>query len=410
MEVLIERCCGLDVHQAKIVACLLVGAPERKLTKQVRTFGTMHDDLQALHNWLTDNGCTHVAMESTGVYWVPVYEALEDHFELIVGNAMHIKNVPGRKTDVNDSQWLAELVRHGLIAKSFVPPKDIRELRELVRYRRKLVEAQADERNRLQRLLESADVKLASVASDVLGVSGRRMLRALIEGKSTPLEMAELARAGLRKKLPELRRALSGQLTDTDRFLLQMQLDRVEQIEADIDKLDQRLDEHLKPYQEQHTRLQQIPGVDRVTACTIIAELGADMTVFPTAQQAAAWAGVCPGNNESAGKSKKSACRKGNVHLKTALVQAAMCASRKKKSYLKAKYWKLKAKRGPKRAAVAIAHKILLAAYHMLRNGTDYRELGEDYQDTQGIERKRQNLVRQLEGIGFEVTLKKRAA
>jgi transposase len=408
VEALIERCCGLDVHQATVVACLLIGIAGQKPQKEVRTFGTMQDDLKQLCQWLLQQGCTHVAMESTGVYWMPVYEALEGHFQLVVGNAQHIKNVPGRKTDVKDSEWIADLLRHGLIAKSFVPPEAIRELRDLTRYRRKLTEAQAAERNRLQRLLETADVKLASVASDVLGVSGRLMLRALIEGQSTPAQMAELARGMLRRKLPDLERALCGRLTDNDRFLLKMQLDRVEQIEADISKLDERIEQQLKPYQEQHERLMQIPGVDRVTAAVMLAELGADMNVFPTAQHAAAWAGLAPGNNESAGKRKGGKSRKGNAHLKTALVQAAVAASRKKGSYLKAKYWKVKARRGAKRAAMTVAHKILVVGYHMLLHGTDYAELGESYQDDKALSRTRRSLVRQLEGLGFQVTLNKK--
>lgn len=408
MEALIERCCGLDVHQATVVACLLIGIAGQKPQKEVRTFGTMQDDLKQLCQWLLQQGCTHVAMESTGVYWMPVYEALEGHFQLVVGNAQHIKNVPGRKTDVKDSEWIADLLRHGLIAKSFVPPEAIRELRDLTRYRRKLTEAQAAERNRLQRLLETADVKLASVASDVLGVSGRLMLRALIEGQSTPAQMAELARGMLRRKLPDLERALSGRLTDNDRFLLKMQLDRVEHIEADISKLDERIEQQLKPYQEQHERLTQIPGVDRVTAAVILAELGVDMNVFPTAQHAAAWAGLAPGNNESAGKRKGGKSRKGNVHLKTALVQAAVAASRKKGSYLKAKYWKVKARRGAKRAAMTVAHKILVVGYHMLLHSTDYADLGESYQDDKASSRTRRSLVRQLEALGFQVTLNKK--
>lgn len=405
MEAIVERCCGLDVHQATIVACLLVGEANRKPRKEVRTFGTMTAELQRLRDWLQSEGCTHVAMESTGVYWMPVYAILEGHFELVVGNATHIKQVPGRKTDVKDSEWIADLLRHGLIRRSFVPPKPLRELRDLLRYRRKLIESQTAERNRLLRLLETANIKLASVASDVFGVSGRRMLRALLDGVSTPQEMAELAKGSLRKKMAALAAALEGRVEDHHRFLLGMQLDRLEQVETVIAKLDLRIDDKLMPYQQQRTQLMQIPGVDRIGAAVVIAELGVDMSVFPTVHHAAAWAGVCPGNNESAGKRKGQPGRKGNVHLTTALVQAAVCASRKKGSYLKEKYWRLKARRGPMRAALAIAHKILVAAYHMLRDGLDYDDLGAGYLDRISVVVVKASLVKRLERLGYRVAL-----
>ncbi len=294
MEAIVERSCGLDVHQATVVACLLVGAADRKPRKEVRTFGTMTQDLVALREWLRSEGCTHVGMESTGVYWMPVYAVLEGAFELVVGNATHIRQVPGRKTDVKDSEWIADLIRHGLIRRSFVPPKPLRELRDLLRYRRKLVESQTAERNRMLKLLETANIKLASVASDVFGVSGRQMLRALIEGTQSPAQMAALAKGRLRKKLAILRPALEGRVEDHHRFLLSMQLKRMEQLEETIRELDAQIDEKLIPYQEPYLRLQQIPGVDRIGAAVIIAELGIDMSVFPTARHAAAWAGVCP--------------------------------------------------------------------------------------------------------------------
>lgn len=405
MEAIVEHCCGLDVHQATIVACLLVGEANRKPRKEVRTFGTMTAELEQLRDWLQSEGCTHVAMESTGVYWMPVYAILEGHFELVVGNATHIKQVPGRKTDVKDSEWIADLLRHGLIRRSFVPPKPLRELRDLLRYRRKLVESQTAERNRLLRLLETANIKLASVASDVFGVSGRRMLRALLDGVSTPQEMAELAKGILRKKMAALAAALEGRVEEHHRFLLGMQLDRLEQVETVIAKLDLRIDDKLMPYQQQRTQLMQIPGVDRIGAAVVIAELGVDMSVFPTVHHAAAWAGVCPGNNESAGKRKGQPGRKGNVHLTTALVQAAVCASRKKGSYLKEKYWRLKARRGPMRAALAIAHKILVAAYHMLRDGLDYEDLGAGYLDRISVAVVKASLVKRLERLGYRVAL-----
>src|SRR6185437_6534456 len=282
MEAIVRACCGLDVHQATVVACLLVGDPDKKPRREVRTFGTMTCDLIQMRECLTAEGCTHVGMESTGVYWMPVYAMLEGHFELVVGNATHIKNVPGRKTDVKDSEWIADLLRHGLIRRSFVPPKPLRELRDLLRYRRKLVEAQTAERNRLLKLLETANIKLASVASDVFGVSGRAMLRALLGGTATPDEMAQLARGSLRKKIASLSAALDGRVEEHHRFLLGVQLDRMEQVEASITKVDARIDEKLLPYATQHQRLTEIPGVDRIGAAVIIAELGVDMSVFPT--------------------------------------------------------------------------------------------------------------------------------
>jgi transposase len=406
MEAIIEKCCGLDVHQATVVACLLTGKPSERPKKEVRTFRTVTRDLQAMSEWLSAAGCTHVAMESTGVYWKPVYAVLEGGFELVVGNAHHIKNVPGRKTDVKDSEWLAELMRHGLIRKSFVPPKPLRELRDLLRYRRKLVESGTSERNRLLAVLETANIKLASVASDVFGVSGRLMLDALIEGRSTPAQMAKLAKGRLRDKLVELQLALEGSVGEHHRFLLAMQLRRLKGVEDELEVLDKRIDEKLEPYRAQHTLLVTIPGVNWYIAAVLIAEIGVDMTVFLSAYHLAAWAGVCPGNNESAGKHRAGKARRGNVHLKTALVGAATSAARTKGTYLKDKYHRLRARRGNLRAAVAIAHKILVAAYHMLTRQLPYQDLGGSYLDKLDETRTTNNLVRRLERLGYSVELK----
>jgi transposase len=337
---------------------------------------------------------------------VPVYSVLEGHFELIVGNATHIKNVPGRKTDVKDCEWVAQLIRCGLVRKSFVPPKWQRGLRDLTRYRRKLVEAQSAERNRLQKLLETCNVKLGSVASDVFGKSGRAMIRALIEGKSTPEEIAQLAKGALRKKLTALAFALQGRLEPHHRFMLDMQLRRVEDIEANIAGIDAKIDETIAPHRAVLDRLKTIPGVDWAVAVTIIAELGVDMSVFPSSAHAAAWAGVCPGNNESAGKRMKGSRRRGNVHLSTALVQAGMAASKAKNTYLKARFWKIAGRAGKKRAAVAVAHSILIAIYEMLRANVDYKDLGGDYLDRFIKRRTEQHLVQRLEALGYEVRLK----
>jgi transposase len=410
MEAIIERCCGLDVHQANVVACLLVGEPHQKPRKEVRTFRTVTRELLAMRDWLADEGCSHVGMESTGVYWKPVYAVLEGAFELVVGNAHHIKNVPGRKTDVKDSEWIADLLRHGLIRRSFVPPEPIRELRDLLRYRRKMVESRTSERNRLQSVLETANIKLASVASDVFGVSGMLMLEALVNGNSTPQQMAQLARGQLRKKLQELELALEGSVREHHRFLLAMQLRRLKSVDGELALLDARIEEKLEPYRAQHTLLMTIPGVDWFVAAVMIAEIGVDMSVFNSPACLAAWAGVAPGNHESAGKKKNGKARRGNVHLKTALVGAAVAAARAKGTYLKDKYFRLKARRGALRAAVAIGHKILIAAYHILSEGVEYSELGVAYLDNRDHDRTANNLVRRLERLGFNVRLEPKAA
>lgn len=410
MEPLVERCCGLDIHQKTVVACLLIGAANKRPTKEVRTYGTMTADLKDLRDWLKSQGCIQVGMESTGIYWTPIYQMLEGSFELIVGNAQHIKNVPGRKTDVKDSEWIAELTRHGLIAKSFVPPKAIRELRDLTRYRRKLVETRSAERNRLLKLLETAQIKLASVASDVFGVSGMRMLRALLQGETDSQKLAELAKGKLRKKLPDLARALEGHLEEHHRFVLGTQLHRLEMVQQDIEGLEQRILDKLGPYQDAYRALQQIPGLDQHLAAVLIAELGVDMSVFLSARHLVSWAGVCPGNNQSAGKRKGGKRRQGNVHLTTALYEAAKAAAKKKGSYYKDKYHRLRARRGNKRAAIAIGRKLLLAAYHMLSEKQDYRELGQGYLDGLAKARVATNLVRRLERLGYEVDLKSKEA
>jgi transposase len=405
MENLVERGCGLDVHQATVVACLLMVRKDGEVQKQIRTFGSTTRELVCLREWLLSEGCTHLAMESTGVYWKPVYAILEGALEIVVANAQHVKKVPGRKTDVKDAEWLADLLCHGLLRSSFVPPKPIRELRDLTRYRRKLVESQAAERNRLLKLLETANIKLSSVATDVFGVSGRLMLRALIEGKATPQEMAELAKRRLRNKIPELELALEGRVEEHHRFLLKLQLERLESVEKDLETLEQRIQEKLKPYAAQLALLKEIPGVDWTLAAVIIAELGVDMSVFANVSQLTSWVGVCPGNNESAGKRKSSRIPKGNVYLKTALVEAANSAAKAKGTYLRDKFYRLKARRGYKRAAVAIAHKILVAIYHMLSQQVSYNDLGDLYLDKLNKHHLTRNLVHRLERLGYQVTL-----
>jgi transposase len=411
MQTLVERCCGLDVHQATVVACLLVVGQNGRVQKQLRTFGTTTGELLSLRQWLIAEGCQHVAMESTGVYWKPVYAVLEgEELEMVVANAQQVKKVPGRKTDVKDAEWLADLLCHGLLRASFVPPRSLRELRDLTRYRRKLVESRSAERNRLLKLLESANIKLASVATDVFGASGRRILEALIAGTATVPQMAELSLGKLRHKIPQLELALEGRLEEHHRFLLRLQLHRLDAIQTDLVQLEQRIQQKLEPYAAQLALLQGIPGVEFTSAAVIIAELGVDMTVFQSVAHLASWAGVCPGNHESAGKRKSSRIPKGNVYLKTALVEAASAAARAKGTYLRDKFYRLKARRGYKRAAVAIAHKILVSIYHMLSQNVSYHDLGDLYLDRLNAHHLTRNLVRRLERIGFNVTLTPRQA
>jgi len=406
MDVMIDRCCGLDVHKEQVTACLLV-SEGGKTKKWLRKFSTFTEQLEDLGRWLKENGVTHVAMESTGVYWKPVYFVLEEAggLELIVGNAHHIKNVPGRKTDMKDAEWIAHLVRVGLIKKSYVPPPPLRDLRDLTRYRKSLMHAQTAERNRLHKLLESANIKLGSVASDIFGKSGRKMLAAIVAGETDPAALAELAEGLLRKKLPDLRRALTGRLREHHRLILRMQLARLEEVEAHIEALEHEIGARLEPFRRHADNLDTIPGVDKNAAASIIAELGPDMSVFPSVQHAAAWASVAPGCNESAGKHRRAAARKGNVYLLTTLAEAAMAAKNTKGTYLRDKYYRLKGRRGPQRALVAIAHKILIAAYHVLRDGVPYRDLSDVYLDALDRSRVTRNLVRRLERLGHRVTI-----
>jgi transposase len=409
MEAIVERCCGLDVGEATVTACLLVGKSEEKPHKTLRTLGTVTRELIALRDWLIADGCTHVAMEATGVYWIPIFVVLEGYFDITIANAQHIKAVPGRKTDVKDAEWIADLLRHGLLKKSFVPPEEIRELRDLVRYRRKLIEGRTAERNRLLKFLEGANVKLASVVSDVFGASGMLMLRALITGEATPEEMAQMAKGRMRRKLRELELALEGRVQEHHRFLLGLQIRRLEQMEADIGLVEARVREKRGPFREQVELLTTIPGVSDLVAAAIIAEIGVDMSVFCTAARLAAWAGVCPANHESAGKRKKAGVRRGNTYLKTILIEAANAAGHTNGTYFKDKLIRLQARRGRNRALMALAHKLLIAVFHILANKVPYRELGADYLDTIKPIRTAQTLVRRLQRLGYKVQLERAA-
>jgi transposase len=411
MEVLYERCCGLDVHKQRVVACVVVSAPAGPPRKEVRTFGTMTDELLRLADWLTAHGVTHVAMESTGVYWQPIWNVLEGEFELLLVNARHVKAVPGRKTDVKDSEWLADLLRHGLLKASFVPDRAQRELRELTRYRRALLQERAAEANRLQKTLEGANLKLAAVASDTLGVSGRRMLEALVAGEVDAAVVADLAKGRLRKKLPELQRALTGRFGAHQRFLVAQQLAHVDDLDAAIAELDAEVEARLRPFAAEVARLDAIPGIGQRTAELLLAEVGADLRRFPTAGHLASWAGMCPGNHESAGKRLSGRTRKGNRYLRAALVEAAQAAARTRRSYLAAQCRRLTARRGRKRALVAVGHSILVIAYHLLtRPDAVYQDLGPQYFDQRDREHLQRRLVGRLEALGYRVALEAAAA
>jgi transposase len=410
MHVVYERCCGLDVHKTSVVACLLIAEGEGRSRKEVRTFGTMTADLLALADWLAAVGCTHIAMESTGVYWKPTWNLLEGGFELVLANARHIKAVPGRKTDVRDCEWIVDLLRHGLLRGSFVPDRDQRELRELTRYRTSLVRERTAEANRLQKTLEGANIKLAAVATDILGVSGRAMLAALVDGATDPAAMAELARGRLREKIPQLERALAGRFGPHQRFLVAQQLAHLDFIDAAIARVSTEVAERVRDVEPAITRLDTIPGVGRYVAEALVAEIGTDMTRFPSANHLASWAGMCPGNNESAGKRRGGKTRKGSPWLRSLLIQAAHAAARNRGTYLAALYRRLAARRGKSRAAVAVGHAILVIAYHLLQRGTDYQDLGPWYFEQRDRDAEQRRLVHRLERLGYKVSLEPTAA
>jgi transposase len=405
MELIYTSCCGLDVHSRNIQACVRRIGKSGHVEQEVRTFGTMTRDILALSDWLVEQEVTHVAMESTGVYWKPIYNILEGKFKLLLVNAKHVKHVPGRKTDVTDCQWLAQLLQCGLLRGSFVPDRPQRELRDLTRHRAQLVNEKGSVANRIHKVMEDANIKLGAVATDILGKSGRDMIRALIEGESSPREMAELARRQLRAKIPQLCLALDGHVTDHHRFVLRQLIDHLEYLEHQIEIFSQRIEEIDGPFEEAIKVVSKLPGFESRSAQNVIAEIGCNMDQFPSEDHLSSWAGMCPGNNETGGKRKSGKTTKGSRWLRTALAQAGWAACRKKGSYFQAQYRRLAGRRGKKRALIAVGHSLLVSIYHLLKNQTDYKELGADYFDKLNSKRLVPYLVKRLHNLGYEVNL-----
>jgi len=412
MRALLNVGCGLDVHKRSVTACLIQVGARGEATREVRTFETTTSDLLKLAEWLTQCGCQHVAMESTGVYWKPVFNVLESVCQqVLLVNAQHIKNVPGRKTDVKDSEWIADLLVHGLLSASFIPPKDIRELRELTRYRKKLIQQRASQANRIQKLLEVCNIKLASVASDVLGVSGRNILQALIEGETDAAKMAELAQGRMRKKIPQLTEALRGVMSPTQRWLLNEQLDHIVELDARIGHLDEKIEELTLPFAPLIQKLCEIPGVGRRIAEVVLAEIGTNMKQFPTSAHLASWSGMCPGHHESAGKRQSGKTRKGSPWLRAALVEAGWAASHTKDTYLSAQAKNIARRRGQKRACIAVGHSILTIIYELLSHPDQtYRELTAEAYCLTDRNRLKFDLLRRLRALGVEVEVRDEAA
>lgn len=401
MRILHECCCGLDVHKRLIVACLLRIGQE----KQIRKFGTTTVEIQAMSDWLKQAGCTHVAMESTGVYWKPVYNVLEGDFELLVVNAQHLKAVPGRKTDALDAEWIADLLQHGLLKASFVPPMFERQMRDLTRYRTSLTSERTRTVQRLQKILETANIKLASVARDIQGVSARAMLEQLANGQTDPKMLAELAKGRLRSKRAELEQALVGRLEDHHRFLIAELLAHIDYLDESIERLDAQIGDRFRPFETDLQLADTIPGINQRTAEVVLAEIGTDLSRFPTDRHISSWSGICPGNDESAGKRRSGKTRRGNRWLRQALVEAAHAASHTKNTYLAAQYRRIAARRGQKRALLAVAHTILVALYHMLQRREPYQDLGNNYFDERDKAAVQRRLVQRLEKLGFKVDL-----
>jgi len=409
MQITYPNCAGIDVHKKFVTVCRLTVDGSGQTHAEVRTFSTMTADLEALSGWLSEGGVSHVAMESTGVYWQPVHNILEERFEVFLVNAQSIKRMPGRKTDVKDAEWIATLMQHGLLQRSFIPPRQQRELRDLTRYRQSLTEERTRVTNRLQKVLEGTNIKLSAVATDLQGVSSQAILRALLDGQTDPKSLAEMAKGRLRAKRDDLERALVGHISAHQRFLLSELLTHLSFVDEQIAQLEARIEEQLAQmpaFQEAIALLDTIPGVDRHLATMIVAEIGVDMSRFPSDRHITAWAGVAPGNNETGGKRRSGKTRQGNKYLQRALVLAAHSAARTKHTYLRALYHRLASRRGKSRAAVAVGRTILQAAYHMIRRGQPYHELGDHYLDQLDRERTAKRLVKRLQALGFVVDVK----
>ena len=405
MDILCERCAGLDVHKDEVVVCLRLGR-SRDVRREHRRFATTTKALMELSDWLSEHGCTHVVMEATGVYWRPIWHILEGGFELVLANARDVRNVPGRKTDINDATWLADLLAHGLVRNSFVPPTPIQELRDLTRTRKQLTREVVQHTLRIQKVLEDANVKLSSVLSDTMGVSGRRILDAMVQGETDPRVLSALVDVRVKASRQEMTEALRGKVTQHHRFMLKLHLDQIDALTMAITQLDQRIDAQVAPFHVAVKQLTSIPGISRTAAHVILAEIGPDMSRFPTAAHLVSWAGLCPRMDESAGKRRNTRVRDGNVWLKTLLVQTAWCAMRKKDSYLRAQFLRIKSRRGPKKAAVAVAATLLTIIFYQLSRGTFYEDLGATYFDQRAKKRLASRLLKRLADLGVEVEAK----
>jgi transposase len=392
------------VHKGTVVACVLV-SQKRELRKTVRTFKTHTSELLALSDWLSEQQVRHVAMESTGVYWKPIYNVLEGQFELLLVNAQHIKAVPGRKTDVKDAEWLADLLRHGLVRGSFVPDREQREVRDLTRYRATLMQDRTRQVNRLHKVLQDANIKLSNVISDITGVSARQMLEAMLDGQRDVEVLAQMARGKMREKQVQLQEALTGRFTNHHAFLVGELLAHIDYLESAVDRLNVQIDERLRPFEADLQRLDTIPGINRLTAQVLLAEIGSDWSRFPTDKQLASWVAVCPGQDQSAGRRRSGKTRDGNRWIRQALVEAAQGARHTKHSYFKSQYARIARRRGINKAIFAVAHSILIVAYHLHTKKTTYQDLGENYYDERQRQAVQRNLVKRLEGLGFQVQL-----